>query len=91
MEEYTTRTNIQRIAVVSTECCSCFIDLPPCRLKQCAFCYRGDEPPLGQGRLVVFGPTPGYIPLHILNRRASSDRDNDCHDHCYRGDHAPPM
>uniref|UniRef100_A0AAQ4S3M5 PHD-type domain-containing protein n=1 Tax=Gasterosteus aculeatus aculeatus TaxID=481459 RepID=A0AAQ4S3M5_GASAC len=61
------------------------------RLKQCAFCYRGDEPPLGQGRLVVFGPTPGYIPLHILNRRASSDRDNDCHDHCYRGDHAPPM
>nr|XP_046227874.1 histone-lysine N-methyltransferase 2C-like isoform X2 [Scatophagus argus] len=60
------------------------------RLKQCAFCYRGDEPPLGQGRLVVFGPTPGYIPLHILNRRASSDRDNDCHDHCYRGDPAPP-
>ncbi|XP_069576340.1 histone-lysine N-methyltransferase 2C [Brachyistius frenatus] len=61
------------------------------RLKQCAFCYRGDETPLGQGRLVVFGPTPGYIPLHILNRRASSDRDNDCHDHCYRGDQAPPM
>ncbi|KAM8731510.1 histone-lysine N-methyltransferase 2C isoform 5-T5 [Acanthopagrus schlegelii] len=58
------------------------------RLKQCAFCYRGDAPPLGQGRLVVFGPTPGYIPLHILNRRASSDRDNDCHDHCYRGDQA---
>ncbi|KAF7649289.1 hypothetical protein LDENG_00143850, partial [Lucifuga dentata] len=59
------------------------------RLKQCAFCYRGDEPPLGQGRLVVFGPTPGYIPLHILNRRASSDRDNDCHDHCFRGNQAP--
>ncbi|XP_035986055.1 histone-lysine N-methyltransferase 2D [Fundulus heteroclitus] len=59
------------------------------RLKQCAFCYRGDQPPLGQGRLVVFGPTPGYIPLHILNRRASSDRDDDCHDHCYRGDPAP--
>uniref|UniRef100_A0AAQ6ITY2 [Histone H3]-lysine(4) N-trimethyltransferase n=1 Tax=Anabas testudineus TaxID=64144 RepID=A0AAQ6ITY2_ANATE len=55
-------------------------------LKQCAFCYRGDEHLLGQGRLVVFGPTPGYIPLHILSRRASSDRDNDCHDHCYRGD-----
>ncbi|KAG7222994.1 hypothetical protein INR49_029216 [Caranx melampygus] len=60
-------------------------------LKQCAFCYRGEEPPLGQGRLVVFGPTPGYIPLHILNRRASSDRDNDCHDHCYRSDQALPM
>lgn len=61
-------------------------------LKQCAFCYRGnDHPPLGQGRLVVFGPTPGYIPLHILNRRASSDRDSDCHDHCYRRDQAPPM
>ncbi|XP_031616289.2 histone-lysine N-methyltransferase 2C isoform X5 [Oreochromis aureus] len=60
------------------------------RLKQCAFCYHGDEPPLGQGRLVVFGPTPGYIPLHILNRRTSSDRDNDCHDHCYRGRQAPP-
>ncbi|XP_034415694.1 histone-lysine N-methyltransferase 2C-like isoform X10 [Cyclopterus lumpus] len=59
------------------------------RLKQCAFCYGGEEPPLGQGRLVVFGPTPGYIPLHVLNRRASSDRDNDCHDHCYRGDLAP--
>ncbi|KAM6900450.1 uncharacterized protein FYW49_016953 [Xenentodon cancila] len=59
------------------------------RLKQCAFCYRGDGPPLGQGRLLVFGPTPGYIPLHILNRRASSDRDNDCHDHCYRGNQAP--
>lgn len=64
--------------------------LSPCSLKQCAFCYRGDdEAPLGQGRLVVFGPTPGYIPLHILNRRASSDRDNDCHDHCYRCDQAP--
>ncbi|XP_044195043.1 histone-lysine N-methyltransferase 2C-like isoform X6 [Thunnus albacares] len=60
------------------------------RLKQCAFCYRGDEPPLGQGRLVVFGPTPGYIPLHILNRRTSSDRDSDCHDHCYRGNQALP-
>ncbi|XP_068593242.1 histone-lysine N-methyltransferase 2C-like isoform X2 [Cebidichthys violaceus] len=60
------------------------------RLKQCAFCYRGEDPPLGQGPLVVFGPTPGYIPLHILNRRTSSDRDNDCHDHCYRGDQAPP-
>ncbi|XP_040921273.1 histone-lysine N-methyltransferase 2C isoform X2 [Toxotes jaculatrix] len=61
------------------------------RFKQCAFCYCGDEPPLGQGRLVVFGPTPGYIPLHVLNRRASSDRDNDCHDHCYRGNQAPPL
>ncbi|XP_023181708.1 histone-lysine N-methyltransferase 2C-like isoform X7 [Xiphophorus maculatus] len=60
------------------------------RLKQCAFCYRGDQPPLGQGRLVVFGPTPGYIPLHILNRRTSSDRVDDCHDHCYHGDRAPP-
>lgn len=60
------------------------------RLKQCAFCHRGEEPPLGQGPLVVFGPTPGYIPLHVLNRRASSDRDNDCHDHCYRGGQATP-
>ncbi|XP_060950226.1 histone-lysine N-methyltransferase 2C-like [Limanda limanda] len=60
------------------------------RLKQCAFCYHDDKLPLGQGRLVVFGPTPGYIPLHILNRRASSDRDSDCHDHCYRGNQAPP-
>ncbi|XP_028288299.1 histone-lysine N-methyltransferase 2C-like isoform X3 [Parambassis ranga] len=60
-------------------------------LKQCAFCYCGEEPPLGQGRLVVFGPTPGYIPLHVLNRRASSDRDNDCHDHCYRGDRATSL
>ncbi|KAM4719040.1 uncharacterized protein FYW61_016594 [Anableps anableps] len=60
------------------------------RLKQCAFCYRGDQPPLGQGRLVVFGPTPGYIPLHILNRRTSSDQVDDCHDHCYHGDPAPP-
>ncbi|XP_054620989.1 histone-lysine N-methyltransferase 2C-like isoform X3 [Dunckerocampus dactyliophorus] len=61
------------------------------RLKQCAFCYHGDQPPLGQGPLVVFGPTPGYIPLHILNRRASSDRDSDCHDHCYRSNEALPM
>ncbi|CAG05330.1 unnamed protein product, partial [Tetraodon nigroviridis] len=30
-------------------------------LKQCAFCYRGDsQAPLGQGHLMVFGPTPGY-------------------------------
>ncbi|XP_055363689.1 LOW QUALITY PROTEIN: histone-lysine N-methyltransferase 2C-like [Betta splendens] len=61
------------------------------RLKQCAFCYRGDELPLGQGQLVVFGPTPGYIPLHILSRRASSDRDNDCHAHCYSGDQAQAL
>ncbi|KAM4605986.1 uncharacterized protein ACJ7VT_016258 [Polymixia lowei] len=60
------------------------------RLKQCAFCNRGDEPPLGQGCLVVFGPTPGYVPLHILNRRASSDRDNDCHDDCYHGNQGMP-
>ncbi|XP_049604837.1 histone-lysine N-methyltransferase 2C isoform X9 [Syngnathus scovelli] len=53
------------------------------RLQQCAFCYRGEHPPLGQGPLVVFGPTPGYIPLHVLSRRTSSDRDGDCHDHCY--------
>ncbi|XP_077410700.1 histone-lysine N-methyltransferase 2C-like [Vanacampus margaritifer] len=53
------------------------------RLQQCAFCYRGERPPLGQGPLVVFGPTPGYIPLHVLSRRTSSDRDGDCHDHCY--------
>lgn len=81
-------------------CVVCPVNKPPCpelslplslhSLKLCAFCYRGDEPPLGQGRLVVFGPTPGYIPLHILNRRASSDRDNDCHDHCYRNEQALP-
>eukprot|EP00066_Takifugu_rubripes_P017221 XP_011606487.1 PREDICTED: pollen-specific leucine-rich repeat extensin-like protein 1 [Takifugu rubripes] len=59
-------------------------------LKQCAFCYRGDnQAPLGQGHLMVFGPTPGYIPLHILNRRASSDCDNDCHDYCYGGSQTP--
>ncbi|XP_023805952.1 histone-lysine N-methyltransferase 2C isoform X3 [Oryzias latipes] len=60
------------------------------RRKQCAFCYRGDEPLLGLGRLVVFGPTPGYIPLHILNRRTSSDRDSDCHEHCFHDSQAPP-
>ncbi|XP_028290011.1 histone-lysine N-methyltransferase 2C-like isoform X2 [Gouania willdenowi] len=60
------------------------------RLQHCAFCYRGDEPLLGVGALLVFGPTPGYIPLHVLNRRASSERDDDCHDHCYHGDQAPP-
>ncbi|TWW70565.1 Histone-lysine N-methyltransferase 2C [Takifugu flavidus] len=38
---------------------------------------------------MVFGPTPGYIPLHILNRRASSDCDNDCHDYCYGGSQTP--
>uniref|UniRef100_H3D7P3 Lysine methyltransferase 2C n=1 Tax=Tetraodon nigroviridis TaxID=99883 RepID=H3D7P3_TETNG len=59
-------------------------------LKQCAFCYRGDsQAPLGQGHLMVFGPTPGYVPLHILNRRASSDRDNDCHDYGYGGGRTP--
>ncbi|KAK5897726.1 hypothetical protein CgunFtcFv8_015206 [Champsocephalus gunnari] len=60
------------------------------RLKQCAFCSLGSAPPLGLGPLVVFGPTPGYIPLHILNSRSPPDRDNDCHDHCYHGDQAPP-
>ncbi|XP_037549951.1 histone-lysine N-methyltransferase 2D, partial [Nematolebias whitei] len=66
------------------------LDLSKKRLKQCAFCYRGDQPPLGQGRLLVFGPTPGYIPLHILNRHTSSDRDDDCPEHCYRGNRDPP-
>ncbi|XP_061522122.1 histone-lysine N-methyltransferase 2C-like isoform X2 [Phycodurus eques] len=61
------------------------------RLQQCAFCYHGDQPPMGQGPLVVFGPTPGYIPLHILSRRTSSDRDGDCHDHCYRRSQAAHM
>ncbi|XP_033934766.1 uncharacterized protein [Pseudochaenichthys georgianus] len=61
------------------------------RLKQCAFCSLGSAPPLGLGPLVVFGPTPGYIPLHILNSRSPPDRDNDCHDHCYHGDQAPPL
>ncbi|XP_051910013.1 histone-lysine N-methyltransferase 2C-like [Hippocampus zosterae] len=61
------------------------------RLQQCAFCYRGERPPLGQGPLVVFGPTPGYVPLHVLSRRTSSDRDGDCHDHCYPRSHAVHM
>ncbi|XP_034021214.1 LOW QUALITY PROTEIN: uncharacterized protein LOC117505783 [Thalassophryne amazonica] len=58
------------------------------RVKQCAFCYHGDGPPLGQGRLLVFGPTPGYIPLHILIRRTSADRDSDCHNHCFHDSQA---
>ncbi|KAI4790794.1 hypothetical protein KUCAC02_034395 [Chaenocephalus aceratus] len=53
--------------------------------------FPGLRPPLGLGPLVVFGPTPGYIPLHILNSRSPPDRDNDCHDHCYHGDQAPPL
>ncbi|XP_055086131.1 histone-lysine N-methyltransferase 2C-like isoform X4 [Periophthalmus magnuspinnatus] len=57
-------------------------------LTQCAFCLRGALSPLGQGPLVVFGPTPGYIPLHVLNSRASPDRHGDCHDHVYRRDEA---
>uniref|UniRef100_A0A674BEF3 Histone-lysine N-methyltransferase 2C n=1 Tax=Salmo trutta TaxID=8032 RepID=A0A674BEF3_SALTR len=30
--------------------------------KLCAFCYSGEKSFLGQGDLMVFGPTPGYVP-----------------------------
>ncbi|XP_036376198.1 histone-lysine N-methyltransferase 2C [Megalops cyprinoides] len=43
----------------------------------CAFCYCGERSLLGQGELKLFGPTPGYVPLHIRNRRASSENDGD--------------
>uniref|UniRef100_A0AAY4BYI5 Uncharacterized protein n=1 Tax=Denticeps clupeoides TaxID=299321 RepID=A0AAY4BYI5_9TELE len=48
--------------------------------KLCAFCYCGEKSLLGQGELKVFGPTPGYVPLHIRNRRGSSEKDDDYHD-----------
>lgn len=35
---------------------------------------------MGQGELKLFGPTPGYVPLHIRNRRGSSEKDDDYHD-----------
>ncbi|KAL4630959.1 histone-lysine N-methyltransferase 2C [Arapaima gigas] len=47
------------------------------REKLCAFCYCGERSLLGQGELKLFGPTPGYVPLHIRNRRASSENDDD--------------
>nr|XP_055037820.1 histone-lysine N-methyltransferase 2C isoform X4 [Misgurnus anguillicaudatus] len=50
------------------------------REKLCAFCYCGEKCLLGQGELKLFGPTPGYVPLHIRNRRGSSEKDNDYHD-----------
>ncbi|XP_035272042.1 histone-lysine N-methyltransferase 2C isoform X3 [Anguilla anguilla] len=43
----------------------------------CAFCYCGEKSLLGQGELKMFGPTPGYVPLHIRNRRGSSENDTD--------------
>ncbi|XP_061094920.1 histone-lysine N-methyltransferase 2C-like [Conger conger] len=43
----------------------------------CAFCYCGERSLLGQGELKMFGPTPGYVPLHIRNRRGSSENDTD--------------
>ncbi|XP_060778552.1 histone-lysine N-methyltransferase 2C isoform X10 [Neoarius graeffei] len=50
------------------------------RKKLCAFCYCGERSVLGQGELKLFGPTPGYVPLHIRNRRGSSEKDDDYHD-----------
>ncbi|XP_026093585.1 histone-lysine N-methyltransferase 2C-like isoform X5 [Carassius auratus] len=50
------------------------------REKLCAFCYCGEKSLLGQGELKLFGPTPGYVPLHIQNRRGSSEKDDDYHD-----------
>ncbi|XP_076827373.1 LOW QUALITY PROTEIN: histone-lysine N-methyltransferase 2C [Brachyhypopomus gauderio] len=50
------------------------------REKLCAFCYCGEKSVLGQGELQLFGPTPGYVPLHIRNRRGSSEKDDDYHD-----------
>ncbi|XP_051738984.1 histone-lysine N-methyltransferase 2C isoform X6 [Ctenopharyngodon idella] len=50
------------------------------REKLCAFCYCGEKSLLGQGELKLFGPTPGYVPLHIRNRRGSSEKDDDYHD-----------
>ncbi|XP_065150686.2 histone-lysine N-methyltransferase 2C isoform X3 [Paramisgurnus dabryanus] len=50
------------------------------REKLCAFCYCGEKCLLGQGELKLFGPTPGYVPLHIRNRRGSSEKDDDYHD-----------
>ncbi|KAG9334330.1 hypothetical protein JZ751_008216 [Albula glossodonta] len=53
----------------------------------CAFCYCAEKSMLGQGELKIFGPTPGYVPLHIRNRRGSSENDADVdrspeRDHC---------
>lgn len=48
-----------------------------CSEQLCAFCYRGERSLLGQGELKMFGPTPGYVPLHIRNRRGSSENDTD--------------
>uniref|UniRef100_A0A9J8DE02 [histone H3]-lysine(4) N-methyltransferase n=1 Tax=Cyprinus carpio carpio TaxID=630221 RepID=A0A9J8DE02_CYPCA len=50
------------------------------REKLCAFCYCGEKSLLGQGELKLFGPTPGYVPLHIRNRCGSSEKDDDYHD-----------
>lgn len=57
-----------------------FFSLIPLREKLCAFCYCGEKSLLGQGELKLFGPTPGYVPLHIRNRRGSSEKDDDYHD-----------
>ncbi|XP_063062990.1 histone-lysine N-methyltransferase 2C isoform X3 [Engraulis encrasicolus] len=49
--------------------------------RLCAFCYCGERSVLGQGELKLFGPTPGYVPLHIRNRHGSSENhDDDYHD-----------
>ncbi|KAJ8396837.1 hypothetical protein AAFF_G00014360 [Aldrovandia affinis] len=48
-----------------------------CSEQLCAFCYCGKKSLLGQGELKMFGPTPGYVPLHIRNRRGSSENDTD--------------
>nr|XP_014015084.1 unnamed protein product [Salmo salar] len=56
------------------------------REKLCAFCYSGEKSFLGQGDLMVFGPTPGYVPLHIRNRRGSSEKDDDYHEDDFQDD-----
>ncbi|XP_045077482.1 histone-lysine N-methyltransferase 2C [Coregonus clupeaformis] len=56
------------------------------REKLCAFCYCGERSFLGQGDLMVFGPTPGYVPLHIRNRRGSSEKDDDYHEEDFQDD-----
>ncbi|CAB1349778.1 unnamed protein product, partial [Coregonus sp. 'balchen'] len=39
-----------------------------------------------KGDLMVFGPTPGYVPLHIRNRRGSSEKDDDYHEEDFQDD-----
>ncbi|XP_016096068.1 histone-lysine N-methyltransferase 2C-like [Sinocyclocheilus grahami] len=68
------------IDIASEMVISLISSLVPLREKLCAFCYCGEKSLLGQGELKLFGPTPGYVPLHIQNRRGSSEKDDDYHD-----------